>query len=216
VRAMYGRLGKPAALFAAVVAVAVPVAGHSAGSGSAASPATHVTTPVTTAEKAAGTTRVTAAGTTLGTTTAAGTTLGTTTAAAAALPTAPSALVAVRAGRHVTYDRLVLEFRGRVPGHTVRYVRQVLTQGQGAPIPLAGRADLEIVVRSGSLYTPRDPAHLVDVRGFPALRQVAWGGSFEGYTTIGVGVRTRLPIHVFVLAGPGRDNRLVIDVAHHC
>ena len=198
---MYGRLGKPAALFAAVVAVAVPVAGHSAGSGSAASPATHVTTPVT----AAGTAPVTAVGTTPVTMTA----------ATASVPTAPSGLVAVRAGRHVTYDRLVLEFRGRVPGHTVRYVRQVLTQGQGAPIPLAGRADLAVVVRSGSIYSPRDPAHLVDVRGFPALRQVAWGGSFEGYTTIGVGVRTRLPIHVFVLAGPGRDNRLVIDVAHH-
>ena len=112
----------------------------------------------------------------------------------------------------------MLEFRGRVPGHTVRYVRQVLTQGQGKPIPLAGRADLEVVVRdlaSASAYTPRHPAHVVDVRGFPALRQVAWGGSFEGYTTLGVGVRTRLPIHVFVLPGPGRDSRLIIDVTQH-
>jgi hypothetical protein len=116
----------------------------------------------------------------------------------------------------VGYDRLVLEFRGRVPGHTVRYVTQVLTQGQGKPIPLAGRADLEVVVRDlASADTPPHPAHVVDVRGFAALRQVAWGGSFEGYTTLGVGVRSRLPIHVFVLPGPGRDSRLVIDVAHH-
>ena len=182
---MYGWLGKPAALLAAVVAVAVPAAGGGAASGSA------------------------------GVSAASGTTSATMAAATWAPPTAPSALVAVRAGRHVHYDRLVLEFRGRVPGYTVHYVRQVLTQGQGAPIPLAGRADLAIVVRSGSAYVPRDPAHVVDVRGFPALRQVAWGGSFEGYTTLGVGVRSRLPIHVFVLAGPGRDNRLVIDVAHH-
>jgi hypothetical protein len=134
---------------------------------------------------------------------------------AAAQATRPGTLVAVRAGRHASFDRLVLEFRGRVPGNRVRYVRQVLTQGQGKRIPLGGRAALEVVVQASSAYTPRDPAHVVDVRGFPALRQVAWGGSFEGYTTVGVGVRTRLPIHVFVLSGPGRNNRLVIDVAHH-
>jgi hypothetical protein len=126
----------------------------------------------------------------------------------------PGSLVAVRAGRHASFDRLVLEFRGRAPGYTVRYVRQVLTQGQGKPIPLAGGAKLEVVVRASSTYLPRDPAHVVDVRGFQALRQVAWGGSFEGYTTLGVGVRTRLPIHVFVLPGAAGDSRLVIDVAH--
>src|SRR3954469_21942884 len=80
----------------------------------------------------------------------------TTSTTCAPVATALSVLVAVRAGRHVGYDRLVLEFRGRVPGHTVGYVRQVLTQGQGKPIPLAGGADLEVVVRdlaSASAYT---------------------------------------------------------------
>ncbi len=31
---------------------------------------------------------------------------------------------------------------------------------------------------------------------------------------IGLGVRTRLPFRVHLLDGPGRDSRLVIDVAH--
>ena len=39
-------------------------------------------------------------------------------------------------------------------------------------------------------------------------------GSFEGQTTIGLGVRARLPFRVFVLAGPGSGSRLVVDVAH--
>ncbi|MDQ1596268.1 MAG: hypothetical protein QOH40_2824, partial [Arthrobacter pascens] len=39
--------------------------------------------------------------------------------------------------------------------------------------------------------------------------------SFEGYTTLGLGVRARLPFKVFTLAGPGSGSRLVIDVAHH-
>ena len=46
------------------------------------------------------------------------------------------------------------------------------------------------------------------------LRQVAWGGSWEGQTTIGVGTRARLPFKVTELTGPGDSTRLVIDVAH--
>jgi hypothetical protein len=185
---MSGWLVKSAVPLVAIVAVAVPASGGGAASASAGIPAASAAAPTTTSRTCA------------------------------PVATALSVLVAVRAGRHVGYDRLVLEFHGRVPAHTVRYVRQVLTQGQGKPIPLAGRADLEVVVRdlaSASAYTPRDPAHVVNVRGFPALRQVAWGGSFEGYTTLGVGVRSRLPIHVFVLPGPRRHSRLVVDIAQH-
>jgi hypothetical protein len=43
---------------------------------------------------------------------------------------------------------------------------------------------------------------------------VAWAGSFEGYTRIGLGVRGRLPFRVFTLDGPGAGSRIVIDVAH--
>ena len=50
--------------------------------------------------------------------------------------------------------------------------------------------------------------------GYRTFRQVAYAGSFEGQTTIGLGVRARLPFRVFTLAGPGSNTRLVIDVAH--
>ncbi|BAS14136.1 conserved hypothetical protein [Arthrobacter sp. Hiyo8] len=43
---------------------------------------------------------------------------------------------------------------------------------------------------------------------------MAFAGSFEGYTSLGLGVRARLPFRVFTLAGPGTGSRLVIDVAH--
>jgi len=42
----------------------------------------------------------------------------------------------------------------------------------------------------------------------------AYAGSFEATTTVGLGVRARLPFRVFVLAGPATGSRLVIDVAH--
>jgi hypothetical protein len=52
-------------------------------------------------------------------------------------------------------------------------------------------------------------AELVDVTGFQTFRQVAWAGSFEGTTSVGLGVRARLPFRVITLA-----DRIVVDVAH--
>jgi hypothetical protein len=40
------------------------------------------------------------------------------------------------------------------------------------------------------------------------------GGQLRGQTTLGVGVRARLPFRVTVLPGPGRHSRVVVDVAH--
>jgi len=130
-------------------------------------------------------------------------------------------LVDVRAGRHACYDRLVLEFRGPVDGYRIQYVRQVLAEGSGRPIPLAGHAKLQVTVVAPAYdadgdptFAPADRAHVVDVTGYAAFRQVAWGGSYEGYTTLGVGVRRGLPFRVLVLPGPGRHTRIVVDVAH--
>jgi hypothetical protein len=131
-------------------------------------------------------------------------------------------LIDVRAGKHACYDRLVLEFRGPVNGYNVRYVKQVHQDGSGKPVHLAGRAALQVTVVAPAYdsngkptYTPADPAHVVNVSGFQSFRQVAWAGSFEGYTTLGVGVRRALPFRVLVLAGPGKHSRIVVDVAHN-
>lgn len=128
----------------------------------------------------------------------------------------------VRAGRHTCYDRLVLDFDGDPAGYTVRYVSSVLAQGSGEPISLRGGAFLQIDLQAPAYdpntglptYTPADPKELVNVSGWRTFRQASWGGSYEGYTTIGLGVRARLPFRVFTLAGPGDGSRLVIDVAH--
>lgn len=134
----------------------------------------------------------------------------------------------VRAGRHACFDRLVVDLAappagapaGRL-GYDVRYAA-VHEEGTGTPIPLVGGADLRIIVRAPALdirtgrvtYNPPDRRHIVGVGGFSTFRQVAYGGSFEGQTTIGLGVRARLPFRVFILQGPGTGARLVIDVAH--
>jgi hypothetical protein len=114
-------------------------------------------------------------------------------------------LTAVRAGRHACYDRLVLDLNRGGEGFRVRYVQAVRDQGRGEIIPLRGRAFLQVDDQSQATRSISMP----NVAGYSTFRQVAWGGSFEGYTTVGLGVRARLPFRAFRY-----DNHLVIDVAH--
>lgn len=143
------------------------------------------------------------------------------TAARTSPSNATAPLVTVRATTERCSDRLVLEFAGRVDGYDVRYVPQVLADASGTLVPLAGGARLKVTVvapaygPTGVTYRPRDPAHVAGVAGFRVFRQVAWAGSFEGSTTLGVGVRARLPFEVSLLPGPGGHSRVVVDVAHH-
>lgn len=126
----------------------------------------------------------------------------------------------VRTGQHYCFDRLVIDLNGPVAGYTVRYVPQVTQDGSGFPVPLRGQAFLQITVNApayvngDATYEPADPNELSNVSGYQTFRQVAWAGSFEGYSSLGLGVRARLPFRVFTLEGPDAGSRLVIDVAH--
>lgn len=141
----------------------------------------------------------------------------------AAYAPAGATLDDVRAGRHACFDRLVIDIDGaRVSGYDVRYVPQFLSDGSGLPVPLRGGADLQVVVRTPAYdddghatYSSRRRSEAVNVSGYSTFRQVAWDGSFEGQSTLGVGTRARLPFRVTVLPGPGSsETRVVIDVAH--
>ena len=127
----------------------------------------------------------------------------------------------LRTGRHACFDRLVVDLRGKTVGYDVRYVSAVHTEGQGRRVPLAGAADLRIIVRAPAYnssgtptYNPSNRTHAKNVSGYTTFRQVAFLGSFEGQTSFGLGVRARLPFRTFVLGGPGNTSMLVIDVAH--
>jgi hypothetical protein len=136
-----------------------------------------------------------------------------------------AALYLARAGRHACYDRVVFDVNGpAATGFAARYVRVVQADASGAPVPVAGRAALELVVRAPiddeAGHQPWRPALRVGdsmlpagaLAGFPQLRAVAYAGSFEGQTTIAVGVRDRRPFRVFTLASGGY-RRVVVDIA---
>jgi hypothetical protein len=132
-------------------------------------------------------------------------------------PTTLPRLTNVRAGKHACYDRLVFDVRGgNVTGYWVKYVSRMTEDPSGRVIPLRGGAKLSVTVQAPSFDAAGRPtyrfahqAELVNVSGYRTFRQVAFAGSFEGTTTVGLGVRARLPFRVFTLPG-----RLVVDVAH--
>lgn len=133
----------------------------------------------------------------------------------------PSRIVNLRSGRHPCFDRLVVDLDGPAPGYTVQYVDELVEDGRGNVVPLRGGARLEVRVRrpahddnGNATYQPADRNEALAVGSYDTFRQVAFLGTFEGETQIGLGVRARLPFRVFTLAGPGAGSRLVIDVAH--
>ncbi len=129
----------------------------------------------------------------------------------------PGQVVDVRAGRHACFDRLVLDVAGDLDGYSVRYVPAVKHDGSGEVVPLRGGARLEVLATAPARPTDAwflPNGELLDPTGYRTFRHVAWAGSFEGQSTVGLGVRARLPFRTFVLDGPGESSRLVVDVAH--
>src|ERR671926_500533 len=68
------------------------------------------------------------------------------TAPASAQVSSIPTLVAIRAAHHAGFDRVVFEFSGPLPQRRdVRYVPQLIADGSGQPVPIAGNAILKTV-----------------------------------------------------------------------
>lgn len=135
-------------------------------------------------------------------------------------------LYQARAGRHACYDRVVFDVNGGgAVGFDVKYVAVVTQDGSGEPVPVAGRAALQVIVRApiyGSdghqpwRQAPHIGDHLVapaTISGWQSLVAVTYAGSYEGQTTIGVGVQNRRPFRVLVTSELGYRH-VVVDIAH--
>ena len=123
---------------------------------------------------------------------------------------------AVRAGQHGCFDRLVIDMgTGPKPSFDARYVRHIIAQGSGRVLRVRGHARILINVRGpAGRHFPANAVNLVNVAGFTTFRQVRGAGSFERITSIGLGVRAKLPFRVFELGSSADGWRIVIDVAH--
>lgn len=128
-----------------------------------------------------------------------------------------SSLVGVTTTRESCWDRTTFEFDGPVDGYLVDYADHVYTEGEGTDLVpyTAGAVHLRVSLQSNARTFPaRGGQHVATVVPYRTMRDVVYGGWFEGHTLFAVGVRARLSFRVLSAAGPGTHSRIIIDVAH--
>jgi len=124
---------------------------------------------------------------------------------------------AVRVGMHPCFDRLVIDLgTGRAPGFNVRYVAAFHADGSGELVPTSGKAKLLVIVEApaASAFNASN-RRIANVAGFAVFRQVTGLGSFEGITSMGIGLAAKTPFRLLEFRNSARKFELVIDVAHH-
>ncbi|MFF3755801.1 hypothetical protein [Streptomyces sp. NPDC002185] len=140
-------------------------------------------------------------------------------AAAAPAPRSPATTTALVVGArwsgHTTYDRLVIDVRGKLPPVTVHQVRSLHYDASGKKVPLPGKYFLEIrlspaAAHDGAGRSVHHGPRLVRI-ALPALRGVALTGDFEGVVTVGASFDTKPAFKTLRLHAP---ERFVVDIAH--
>jgi hypothetical protein len=128
-----------------------------------------------------------------------------------------SMLIAIRAAHHPeetpSYDRVVFEFSGPVPQINIQYVPQLIADGSGAPIPIAGSAILQLRFSPARAHNeqgqPTAPGRIAFT--LPSIKEVVRSGDFEGVVSYGVGLSTKREIRVLTLTNA---SRVVVDFRH--
>ncbi|WP_460715098.1 AMIN-like domain-containing (lipo)protein [Nocardioides dilutus] len=114
--------------------------------------------------------------------------------------------MAIRASHQAEVDRIVFEFEGGLPTRTrVRYVDELIADGSGLPVRIAGRAILR--VRFAGAQAHDDQGQTVLKRKsfvLPNIMTTVRAGDFEGVTTYGIGLAKRTAFQVFTLQHPAR------------
>jgi hypothetical protein len=146
-------------------------------------------------------------------------------------PLSEALMLKVRTGQHECFDRMVIDIAGSVGHYDVRYDVNHTMFGTQDIATFYGRGSSHLVidvknkvipaVRSsyGTIATEsgEEAANVSGFRTFRQIKELIYGGSgpnFDIGDVFLLGVRAHLPFRVFTLAGPGTNNRLVIDVAH--
>jgi hypothetical protein len=124
-------------------------------------------------------------------------------------------VVDLRVGQHPTYDRVVIDFQGKLAGYDVRYVKQLHYDGTGESVPLRGNRFLQIRITPAVAHDAQGHSvyHGPQLQQYamPMLRGAAFTGDYEGYVSFGLALSHFDTFRVLEVTNP---NRLVIDVHH--
>ena len=127
----------------------------------------------------------------------------------------PATLHAVRAARAEGYDRVVFEFRDRVPGYHLEYIdKPVVDCGAGDVKPIEGDAWLEARFYPAAAHTEAGEPTVAERELRPALRtvrEIERTCDFEAVVTWVIGTASPNRYRAFELGSPPR---LVVDVDH--
>lgn len=123
--------------------------------------------------------------------------------------------VNLRVGKHATYDRVVIDLRGKIPGYRIGYVSKLVYDASGRPVPLVGKRFLAVTLEPATAHTAKGTSTysgpLLATYGWATLRGVALTGDYERVVSFGIAVSKHATFRVFTLHSP---NRIVIDLHH--
>ncbi|MFJ3960208.1 hypothetical protein [Streptomyces sp. NPDC090036] len=123
-------------------------------------------------------------------------------------------VVNARWAGHPTFDRIVIDVQGYVPTATVTPVPQLVYDGSGKPVPLAGKYFLEIRLNPAAAHNDAGQSVYQGPKlqkiNLPKLKGIALTGDYEGYVTFGAAFDTLPYYRAFTLHSP---ERFVVDIA---
>jgi hypothetical protein len=134
--------------------------------------------------------------------------------ASAATPS--TALVTnARIAGHCSFDRIVVDVKGKLPPTTVKRVKELRYDGSGKKVPLRGKHFLEIKLSPAAAHNDAGKNVYKGPRlirpGLPKLKGFALTGDFEGVVTFGAAFNSRPDYTTKRLHHP---ERFVLDIAH--
>jgi hypothetical protein len=127
----------------------------------------------------------------------------------------PAVVTAVRFAGHETYDRVVVDLDGDIPGYNLKWVDEFVQDGSGKRIDVRGGAYLQLTLFPAQAHDEDGEATWQGGPIYPAglvnLTDVVRTGDFEGRVGIGLVLARQA---AFQLRELSTAHQLVLDVAH--
>lgn len=124
-------------------------------------------------------------------------------------------VVDLRFATHRTFDRVVIDIVGRIPGGNAHYARRFHQDGSGDPVPIRGSSGIALALHRAVAHDAQGHNVYEGPRiarpHFDTLKALAFTGDFEGTVSFGFALTHRAEYRIFFLHDP---QRLVIDFRH--
>ena len=127
---------------------------------------------------------------------------------------------AVRADKHMKYDRVVFEFTGPMPNYRIEYLKSHFYEGEAGRVRIRSAGNAFIQIEMFTIPTSEEQLKFTEAKGFrpkgrlpmPTVKSVTDQGLFEGFYDFVIGVSSRTKS--FRISEMSNPSRLVVDLEH--